>query len=312
MSLRSAFRRKRYPATASASRTDVSCSATTTAASTHRGQNCVPDRLTELVERALERAARSVDARVHHRVERVRDMDDPRSERNLDLGQARRIAGAVEVLVVMADRRDGVCEKAESADDLGALRRDGSASRPAPTPRGRPASSGSRRERRSCRCRGTAPRGRGSRARLGRARSRCRCARRSHGRGESGPPCMRHGRRRLRRAPRGLPSSGCGAAGWPPPARRSGDESCSPRPSAAPRSRVRLATARSASLASGRAERGTPRARRGAPARRRSRPRLRRARTRGSAATATRSCASRRPASALPPRGRSRRRGGTC
>ena len=48
-------------------------------------------------------------------------MDDPRAERDLLPSQAVRIAGAVEALVMVADRRNGVAEEAEPVDDARAL-----------------------------------------------------------------------------------------------------------------------------------------------------------------------------------------------
>ena len=50
-------------------------------------------------------------------------MDDPRPERDLEPDESGRVPAAVEVLVVVADRRHGVGEEPEPADDLGALLR---------------------------------------------------------------------------------------------------------------------------------------------------------------------------------------------
>ena len=75
----------------------------------------------KLGERLVERPGRAVDAGRQHRVERVGDVDDPRAERDLLALQAVGIAGAVEALVVVADRRNGVAEEAEPVDDAGAL-----------------------------------------------------------------------------------------------------------------------------------------------------------------------------------------------
>ena len=117
-------------------------------------------------------------------------------------GEAGRVAGAVEVLVVVADRRHGIGEEAEPARRSRRPRRHGSASRPAPRARARRASSGSRRERRSCRCRGRAPRGRASRAPAARGRSRRRSRARSHAHAGSDRRCRRRARRPSPRGPR--------------------------------------------------------------------------------------------------------------
>ena len=51
-------------------------------------------------------------------------MDDPGAERDLFPKQPVGIAGSVEALVVMPDRRDGVGEEAEAVDNLRALCRE--------------------------------------------------------------------------------------------------------------------------------------------------------------------------------------------
>src|SRR6188472_4569690 len=58
----------------------------------------------ELVQRLRSGPGGPVDARRQHRVERVRDVDDPRAERDLFAGEAVRVAAAVVALVVVADR----------------------------------------------------------------------------------------------------------------------------------------------------------------------------------------------------------------
>ena len=73
--------------------------------------------LAQLVQRGVEGAGRTVDAGREHRVEGVGDVDDPRAERDVLAREAVGIAGAVEALVVMADRRDGVAEEAQAVDD---------------------------------------------------------------------------------------------------------------------------------------------------------------------------------------------------
>ena len=75
----------------------------------------------ELGERLLERPGGAVDPRRQHRVERVGDVDDAGAERDLLVPEPVGVAGAVEALVVMADRRHGVAEEAEAVDDARAL-----------------------------------------------------------------------------------------------------------------------------------------------------------------------------------------------
>ena len=70
---------------------------------------------------SLHRAGGAVDARRQHRVERVGDVDDPGAERDLLAAEPVRVAGAVEALVVVADRRHRVLEEAEAVDDARAL-----------------------------------------------------------------------------------------------------------------------------------------------------------------------------------------------
>ena len=77
----------------------------------------------QLGERVLGRAGAAVDAGREHRVERVGDVDDPRAERDVLPAQPVRVAGAVEALVVVLDRRHGVAEEAEPVDDPRALLR---------------------------------------------------------------------------------------------------------------------------------------------------------------------------------------------
>src|SRR3954467_4781254 len=54
----------------------------------------------QLLQRELQRPRGAVDPRRQHRVERVRDVDDPRAERDRLAGEPRRVAAPVEALVV--------------------------------------------------------------------------------------------------------------------------------------------------------------------------------------------------------------------
>src|SRR5918911_3276836 len=80
-----------------------------------------PRRETELLERLGRRTRRAVDPRGQHRVERVRDVDDPRAERDLFAPEAVGVARAVEALVVVTDGGHGVVEEAKAVDDACAL-----------------------------------------------------------------------------------------------------------------------------------------------------------------------------------------------
>ena len=74
-----------------------------------------------MLERLLDRALGLIDAGREHRVERVGDVDDAGAQRNVLAGKAVRVAATVPTLVVVANRRHGVGEEAESLDDAGAL-----------------------------------------------------------------------------------------------------------------------------------------------------------------------------------------------
>src|SRR6266545_1953114 len=74
-----------------------------------------------LAEGLVDRARRAIDPRGQHRVEGVRDVDDPGAERDLLTGDPVGIARSVEALMVMADRRHSVLEEAEAVDDPRAL-----------------------------------------------------------------------------------------------------------------------------------------------------------------------------------------------
>ena len=90
-------------------------------APTHRGQNCDARCPPQLGERLGRRPRGAVDPRRQHRVERVGDVDDAGAERDVLAPQAVRVAGAVEALVVVADRGHGVVQEAEAVDDPRAL-----------------------------------------------------------------------------------------------------------------------------------------------------------------------------------------------
>ena len=89
-------------------------------APTHSGRTLAGP-VAQLLERDLERPRRAVDARREHRVERVRDVDDPRAERDRVPRQAARVAAAVEALVVVPDRGHRLVEEPEPLDDPRAL-----------------------------------------------------------------------------------------------------------------------------------------------------------------------------------------------
>src|SRR4029077_11244906 len=74
-------------------------------------------RPSELLQRLCGGPGGPVDARREHGVERVRDMDDASSERDVLALQPVRVTRAVEALVVVADGRHGVVQKAEAVDD---------------------------------------------------------------------------------------------------------------------------------------------------------------------------------------------------
>src|SRR4029077_12998947 len=75
----------------------------------------------ELLQRLCGGPGGPVDACREHGVERVRDMDDAGSERNVLAVQPVRVTRAVEALVVVADGRHGVVQEAEAVDDPCAL-----------------------------------------------------------------------------------------------------------------------------------------------------------------------------------------------
>src|SRR5205823_1572631 len=77
--------------------------------------------MTKLVERLRGGPRGAVDAGGEHRVECVGDVDYPRAERDLLPLEAVRVAGAVEALVMVPDRRDGVVQEAEAVDDARAF-----------------------------------------------------------------------------------------------------------------------------------------------------------------------------------------------
>src|SRR5947199_8725182 len=81
-----------------------------------RAELC-PGRAPQLLEGLGRRPGGAVDARREHRVERVRDVDDACTQRDVLTLETVGIAGSVVALVVVPDRRDGVVQEAEAIDD---------------------------------------------------------------------------------------------------------------------------------------------------------------------------------------------------
>src|SRR6266536_3248457 len=76
-----------------------------------------PRRPPELLEGLRRRPRGAVDACGQHRIERVGDVDDPGTERDLLSLEPIGVPRTVVTLVVVTDRRDGVDQEAEAIDD---------------------------------------------------------------------------------------------------------------------------------------------------------------------------------------------------
>ena len=112
--------------------------------------------------------------RRQHRDGRLGDVDDARAERDLLAAQAVRIAEAVEALVVVPDRRDGVAQVSRAGRRASHPRPRGLAAAPSRRPTAASSSAGRRRGPRACRGRGGARRGASTSSSASKAAARCR------------------------------------------------------------------------------------------------------------------------------------------
>ena len=152
-------------------------------APTQRAQNCEPACRRNSSSASSERPRSAVDARRQHRVESVRDVDDAGPSGISSPPQAVGVAGAVEALVVVPDRRNRIVEEPKAIDDASAFVGVPLHQRPLLLGQARGLPGGSSPGSRACRCRGRAPRARAGRARPATARVPGRSPARAAGRG---------------------------------------------------------------------------------------------------------------------------------